>query len=73
VQVMGVTPNSPAHDADLKEGDIIISLDNKPTKGVNDIHRMLGKKAVGVKLDIVILRNWTTRLQKYVVPTESPN
>jgi S1-C subfamily serine protease len=71
VQIIDVTPGSPAHVAGLKEGDIIISLDNKPTKGVNDIHRILSKKAIGVKLDVVILRDWTNRLEKSVVPVES--
>jgi len=73
VQVIDVTPNSPAHVAGLKGGDIIISLDGKPTKSVNDIHRILSKKAIGVKLDVVVLRDWTNRLQKSIVPVESRN
>lgn len=73
VQIIDVNPNSPAHAAGLKEGDIIISLDGKLTKGVNDIHRILSREAIGVKLDVVILRDWRNKLQKSIVPVESPN
>jgi S1-C subfamily serine protease len=73
VQEIGVTPNSPAYIAGLKEGDIIISLDQNPVTGVNDIHRRLGKEVIGKKLGIVVLREWTTRLEMSIVPVESPD
>lgn len=73
VQVMDVTPNSPADVAGLKEGDIIISLDNKPIRNVDDIHRLLSRGAIGRTLEVVLLREWTTKLEKSIVPVESPN
>jgi S1-C subfamily serine protease len=72
VQVIQVVPNSPAHVAGLREGDIIIDLDSNPVEGVNDIHRLLSKTAIGKKMDITILRDWNNRLPKTVVPVESP-
>jgi S1-C subfamily serine protease len=73
VQVMDVNPDSPAHIAGLKEGDVIVSLGQDAIASVDDIHRRLGKDAIGKELEIVLLRNWTTRLEMSVVPTESPS
>jgi S1-C subfamily serine protease len=73
VQVLGVVPNSPAYIAGLGEGDVIISLDQKPVAGIDDIHRLLGKGVIGKSVEIVVLRDWTTRLEKSIIPTESPD
>jgi S1-C subfamily serine protease len=72
VQVFNVAPGSPAQAAGLREGDIIISLGGEPVSGVDDIHRMLTRDVIGKKLDLVVLRNFTTRLELSVVPAESP-
>jgi S1-C subfamily serine protease len=73
VQVTDVTPDTPAHAAGLKEGDVIISLGQDPMAGIDDIHRRLGKDAIGKRLEIVLLREWTTRLEVPIVPVESPH
>jgi S1-C subfamily serine protease len=72
VQVLGVTPNSPAYIAGLKEGDVIIALDEKAIASIDDIHRFLTREAIGKKLEITLLRDWTTKLEKSIVPIESP-
>lgn len=41
--------------------------------GIDDIHRRLGKDAIGQRLEIVLLREWTTRLEMSIVPVESPD
>jgi S1-C subfamily serine protease len=73
VQVISVAPNSPADAAGLKEGDIIVSLDQKPMASVTDIHRLLSKDVIGKTLQIVFLREWTARLERTVIPAESPD
>jgi S1-C subfamily serine protease len=73
VQVLGVTPNSPAYTAGLKEGDVIISLGEKQIAGIDDIHRFLTREAIGKGLEIIVLRDWTTKLEKSIVPIESPD
>jgi S1-C subfamily serine protease len=73
VQVVDVTPNSPAHTAGLKEGDIIVSLDQDPIAGVSDIHRRLSRDVIGKSLEIGVLREWTTQLRMSIVPVESPD
>ena len=72
VQVLGVTPNSPAHVAGLREGDTILSLGQTPVTGVDDIHRLLTRDVIGKKLDIVLLREGE-RLETSIVPAVSPD
>jgi S1-C subfamily serine protease len=72
VQVIDVSSSGPARQAGLKEGDIIITLSGQPTTSIDDIHRRLTREAIGKNLAIVLLRGWTTRLEKSIKPVESP-
>jgi C-terminal processing protease CtpA/Prc len=62
----------PAHRAGLKEGDIIISLGGEHVTSVDDIHRRLTREAIGRSMGVVLLRDWTKRLEMSIVPAESP-
>jgi len=73
VQITSVVRHSPADLSGLKEGDVVISLNNKPVAGVDDIHRLLTRDTIGKKLEIVILRGWTRRLEKSIVPIITPD
>ncbi len=72
VQVVDVTADSPAHRAGLKEGDVIIALDGKPVASVDDIHRRLTGESIGRNMSLVLLRNWTSRLEISIMPAQSP-
>jgi S1-C subfamily serine protease len=72
VQVTDVAAASPARQAGLKEGDIIISLGGEKVASIDDIHRRLTREAIGKSLGVVLLRGWTQRLEKTIVPGESP-
>ena len=72
VQVVDVATASPAHRAGLKEGDIIISLGGEPVTTVDDIHRRLTREAIGKSLEVVLLRDWTKKVEISIVPAESP-
>jgi S1-C subfamily serine protease len=72
VQVVDVTPSSPAHRAGLKEGDVIVALGGKPVTSVDDIHRRLGKESINQRLNVIMLRDWTKRMETSVIPAESP-
>jgi len=70
--VVDVAKGSPAHRSGLKEGDIIISLDGERVTSVDDIHRRLTREAIGKTLGVVLLRDWTKKVEISIVPVESP-
>jgi S1-C subfamily serine protease len=72
-QVLGVNADSPAYITGLQEGDVIISLDQKLVSGVDDIHRLLTRDVIGKKLEIIVLRDWSIRLEKSIIPVASPD
>ena len=63
---------SPAAEAGLDEGDIIISLGEQPVSSVDDLHKLLTSLPVGVPASIVFLRNGR-RIERMVLPREYPN
>ncbi len=73
VQVIEVVPGSPASVAGLVPGDVIISFGSERVQSVDDIHRRLSKDSIGKRLEIVLLRDWTTKLERLIVPAESPD
>jgi S1-C subfamily serine protease len=72
VQVVDVAQASPAHQAGLKEGDIVISIDGESVTSVDDIHRRLTREAIGKSLEVVLLRDWTKRVEISIIPAENP-
>ena len=72
IYVVQVTKGSPADNAGLKEGDVVISLADQTTATVDDIHKLLTKERIGKELGIVLLRDWTQTLKAYAVPERSP-
>jgi S1-C subfamily serine protease len=73
VYVVQVAKGSPADNAGLKEGDVIISLDDQTITTVDDVHKLLTKERIGKELGIVLLRGWTQRLEVYAIPGRSPD
>jgi len=54
--VLSVEPNSPAAEAQLREGDLVIAFDDQRIRGVDDLHRFLTAERIGVKSLLTILR-----------------
>jgi S1-C subfamily serine protease len=73
VYVVQVAEGSPADSAGLKEGDVIIALGDQAIAAVDDVHRLLTKETIGRKLAVVLLRDWTQRLETSVVPGRTPD
>ncbi len=71
VQAMSMSSGSPADKAGLREGDVIISLGHTRITSVDDIHRILNREAIGKRLEMTILRGWTTMLDLFITPGES--
>jgi S1-C subfamily serine protease len=59
VRVVEVVAGAPARQAGLDEGDLVVSLDGKPTHTVDEMRRVLARDAVGRALALVYLRRGT--------------
>jgi S1-C subfamily serine protease len=56
VLVTGVSANSPAARAGLREGDVLLSLRQKATSGVATLMRLLDGEMIGVPCEMAVLR-----------------
>ena len=70
ILVVSFERNSPARNAGLREGDIIVGFDDRPTAGIDDLHKLLTENRIGHKSSLVVIRA-TERLSLSVVPEES--
>jgi S1-C subfamily serine protease len=70
ILVVSVEKGSPAQRAGLEEGDVIIALENQPTPGIDELHRLLTEKQVGRLIPVTLLRRFEKRTLT-IVPEES--
>jgi len=57
VLVTNVMEDSPAEDAGLKSGDVIIAVDGKKTTSTGQLRSQIGMKAIGDKVTLTIIRD----------------
>ena len=57
--VLHVAPESPAKQAGVIPGDLIVSADGGAVKGYRGLHRMLAQKRTGDTLQLRLLRSGT--------------
>ncbi len=69
VRVASVEPGSPAAQAGIEPGDVIVGFDSAPVGGIDDLHRRLTAERVGTPCRIEILRRAEKRVL-VVVPAE---
>jgi len=70
VFVISVEENSPAERAGLMDGDIIVSFNDHAVKGIDDLHKLLTEREVGVPSTMTILRR-TEIKNLTVIPSEA--
>ena len=70
ILVVSFEGNSPARNAGLREGDIIVGFDDHTTAGIDDLHKLLTEERIGHKSSLLVLRN-TEKLTLVVIPEES--
>ena len=69
VAVTAISEGTPAADADVRPGDIIVEFADEPVRGVDDLHRLLTEKRIGELLPLKILRRGELR-RVLVTPRE---
>ncbi len=72
ILVVSFEGNSPARNAGLREGDIIVGIDDHPTAGIDDLHKLLSEDRIGHKSSLTVIRS-TEKLSLEVIPEESQN
>ncbi len=72
ILVVSFEAESPARRGGIREGDIIIGVDNQPIAGIDDLHKLLSEDRIGHKSTLLVIRN-TERLSVEVTPVESRN
>ncbi len=70
VSVVSIENNSPAQRAGLIEGDVIVGYDGQPISGIDDLHRLLTEKQIGLTSKLTIIRR-AEKMVLNIVPEES--
>ena len=69
VLVAGIEPGSPAARAGLREGDVVVAFEDEPVSGIDELHRHLVAKAIGIAVRLTVIRH-TEKLEVVVTPEE---
>jgi len=69
VLVAGIEPGSPASRAGLREGDVIVAFGGKPVSGIDELHRHLVARVIGIPSLVTVIRH-TEKLDLVVTPEE---
>ncbi|HEV8674799.1 MAG TPA: trypsin-like peptidase domain-containing protein [Methylomirabilota bacterium] len=70
VLVLSVEPRSPAEQAGLGDGDVVVGFDGQPVPSIDALHRLLTEARVTAQVPIVVLRR-AEKVTLAVVPEES--
>ncbi len=69
VLVSGIEPGSPASRAGLREGDVIVAFGGEPVSSIDELHRHLVAKVIGIPSLVTVIRH-TEKLDLVVTPEE---
>jgi serine protease Do len=56
VEVVEVSPASPASAAGLRAEDLVVAIDDVPVRGVDDMHRLLTADHIGRRTELTVMR-----------------
>jgi S1-C subfamily serine protease len=70
VEVISVDQNGPAAKAGLREGDLIVAINDQGVTSVDDLHRFLAEWPISGSVALTIIR-WQNRLTVEVIPVEA--
>ena len=69
VLVVSVEKSSPAEQAGLREGDVIVAFNEKPIGSIHELHKMLMGEQIGVPSQMTIIR-YTEKLTAAITPAD---
>lgn len=71
VLILATEDQSPARQAGLQEGDVIVEFEGRAIASIDDLHRLLSDERVGVPSDLTVIRH-ADKLTFSLTPAESP-
>jgi len=69
VRIMSVESGSPAAEAGLADGDVIVAWDGKPVASIDELHRLLTEAYLHTSVEVTVLRR-SQKLTRTVKPVE---
>lgn len=57
IQIINVEPEGPAAQSGMQNGDILVQFNGKPLGSIDDLHKVLDEKSIGVDAAIWVVRN----------------
>ena len=69
VYVFEIVPDSPAFNYHIQNGDIIVEFNGQPVASVDDLHKLLNERAIGIPGELAVLRGGRKTLI-HVIPAE---
>lgn len=69
ILVVSMDEKSPAVEAGLKEGDVIVAFAGETIDGIDQLHRLLTEETVGLSVPLTVIRG-TQKLEIGIIPRE---
>ena len=71
VRIAGIEAGSPAEQAGIREGDVMIEFGGAAIAGIDDLQRVLTSDRIGARIPITLIRG-TEKVSAEIVPAEAP-
>ncbi len=65
--ISGVDEESPAAEAGIEDGDVVIAIEGEEVADADDLVRLIGEREPGDKVEVVVLRDGERRKMKVVL------
>jgi S1-C subfamily serine protease len=69
VRIMSIEPASPAREAGLEAGDVIVAWDGKSVGSIDELHRLLSGEHIDRAAEVTVLRR-SNKLTRRIKPVE---
>ncbi len=72
VLIISIEDDSPAQNAGLAEGDVIVGLNDRPIANIDDLHKLLTHEQVGMRSPLTIIRRHEKLIIEIVSASKLP-